>query len=107
MKKNTMKSLVAYLTEKNDPAMETVLAELNAELARGEEKADANRKVYAEMFDKVMEVLEGTTQPVTAAELATETGISKGKIVYGLTNLWGDYVEKDSSGKTTTYVKKA
>lgn len=102
MKKSTLKSLVSYLTEKNDQSMQDILAELTAELERGKEKADANRKVYAEMHDAVMEVLKSASLPVSAQEIADETGLARGKIVYGLTNYWADEVEK-VVGKTSTY----
>lgn len=102
MKKSTLQSLVSYLTEKNDDYMMDILSELTAELERGKEKADANRKVYAEMHDAVMEVLKSASLPVSAQEIAEETGFARGKIVYGLTNYWADEVEK-IVGKTNTY----
>jgi len=102
MKKSTLQSLVSYLTEKNDDYMMDILSELTAELERGKEKADANRKVYAEMHDAVMEVLKSASLPVSAQEIADETGFARGKIVYGLTNYWADEVEK-IVGKTNTY----
>ena len=105
MKKSTIKSLVSYLTEKNDPSMQDILTELTTELERGKEKADANRKVYAEMHDAVMEVLKSASLPVSAQEIADETGLARGKIVYGLTNYWADEVEK-IPGKTNTYKVK-
>lgn len=105
MKKSTLKSLVSYLTEKNDPSMQDILTELTTELERGKEKADANRKVYAEMHNAVMEVLKSASLPVSAQEIADETGLARGKIVYGLTNYWADEVEK-IPGKTNTYKVK-
>lgn len=102
MKKSTLQSLVSYLTEKNDATMQDILAELTAELERGKEKANANRKIYAEMHDAVMEVLRSATLPVSAQEIADETGLARGKIVYGLINYWADEVEK-IVGKTNTY----
>ena len=76
-----------------------------SELERGKEKADANRKVYAEMHDAVMDVLKSASLPVSAQEIADETGLARGKIVYGLTNYWADEVEK-IPGKTNTYKVK-
>lgn len=103
MKKSTIVSLIALLNGEAIAEPDTIKAELEAELSRGKAKADANRAVYAEMHDKVMEVLGSTTNPVTAQELADETGFARGKIVYGLTNYWSDEVVKDTSGKSTTY----
>lgn len=106
MKKSTIQSIITYLTEKNDPTMQDVLTELTAELNKGQTKADATRKEYDEMREKVLEVLRSTTMPVTAQELADETGLSKGKIVYGLTHYWADEVVK-TEGKVNTYALKA
>lgn len=106
MKKSTIQSIISYLTEKNDPTMQDALTELIAELNKGQAKADATRKEYDEMHDKVLEVLRSTTMPVTAQELADETGLSKGKIVYGLSHFWTDEVVK-TEGKVNTYALKA
>lgn len=106
MKKSTIQSLVSYLTEKNDQSMQDVLAELTAELEKGQTKANATHKEYDEMREKVLEVLRSATMPVTAQELADETGLSKGKIVYGLTHFWTDEVVK-TEGKVNTYALKA
>lgn len=106
MKKATIQSLVSYLTEKNDATMQDVLAELTAELNKGQVKADATRKEYSEMREKVLEVLRSATMPVTAQELADETGLSKGKIVYGLSHLWMDDIVK-TEGKVNTYTIRA
>ena len=106
MKKSTLQSLVSYLTEKGDESMQEVLAELTAELAKGQTKVDATRKEYDEMREQVMEVLRSATLPVSAQEIADETGLSKGKIVYGLTRLWVADVVK-TEGKVSTYALKA
>ncbi len=101
MKKSSLQSLVTLLT--NSGELPEIKAEIEAELAKGKAKADANREVYAEIHDKVVAVLSMSTNPVTAQEIADETGIARGKIVYGLTNYWGDEVVAVKSGKTTTY----
>ena len=100
---NTILSLIASI---DTPEAQEVREELTAELARGKAKAEANRAVYGEIHDAVIEVLKSATAPVTAQELADETGYAKGKIVYGLTNYWTDEVEK-IEGKTNTYAIKA
>ena len=105
MKKSTLKSLVSYLNGEAITNLDEIKAELTAELERGKEKADANRKVYAEMHDAVMDVLKSASLPVSAQEIADETGLARGKIVYGLTNYWADEVEK-IPGKTNTYKVK-
>ena len=103
MKKSSLQSLVSYLNGEAVENITDIKAEIEAELAKGQAKAEANRAVYAEIHDKVIEALSVASNPVTAQELADETGIARGKIVYGLTNYWGDEVVKDTTGKATTY----
>lgn len=106
MKKATIETLVAYLNGETVTNLDEIKAELEAELTKGKAKADANRAVYEEIHDAVIEVLKSATDPVTAQELADETGYAKGKIVYGLRNYWADEVEK-TEGKVNTYTLKA
>ena len=103
MKKATMNTILSLIATIDTPEAEEVRAELSAELAKGEAKADANRKAYAEIHDAVMEAVRIAGAPVTAQEIADATGISRGKIVYGLTKLWTAEVVKDSTGKANTY----
>ena len=103
MKKNTMNTILSLIATIDTPEAEEVRAELNAELAKGQAKADANRAVYADIHDKVIKALADAGKPVTAQEIADEIGIARGKIVYGLTNYWSDEVVKDSTGKANTY----
>ena len=97
---NTILSLIATI---DTPEAEEVRAELTAELAKGQAKADANRAVYADIHDKVIKALTDAGKPVTAQEIADEIGIARGKIVYGLTNYWSGEVVKDTTGKANTY----
>lgn len=106
MKKVTIETLVAYLNGETVTNLDEIKAELEAELTKGKAKADANRAVYDEIHNAVVKVLTSATDPVTAQELADETGYAKGKIVYGLTNYWTDEIEK-IEGKTNTYALKA
>jgi hypothetical protein len=101
MKKTSLQSLVTLLTDTG--ALPEIKAEIEAELSKGQAKAEANRAVYAEIHDKVISALSVANAPVTAQDIANETGIARGKIVYGLTKYWGDEVVADKSGKTTTY----
>lgn len=112
MRKNTLTAIVNYLTnnlsyadESEKEFLQTTIDELNAELDKGKDKAEANRAVYAEIHDAVMQALASTSQAVTAQELADETGYAKGKIVYGLTHYWADEVEK-IEGKVNSYALK-
>lgn len=103
MKKASLETLVNYIDSHDITELSEIKDEMTAELSKGKAKAEANRAVYAEMHDKVMEVLSSASAPVTAQEIADETGLSRGKIVYGLTNYWSGEVVRDNSGKTATY----
>ena len=105
MTKNTLTAVLSLIATINTPEAQEIRETLTAELEKGKAKADANRAIYEEIHDAVIAVLESTTNPVTAQELADETGYAKGKIVYGLTHYWADEVEK-ISGKTNSYQKK-
>ena len=103
MKKATMNTILSLISTIDTPEADEVRAELTAELSKGQAKADANRQAYAEMHDAVIEAIRVAGVPVTAQEIADATGISRGKIVYGLTKLWTAEVVKDSTGKANTY----
>ena len=103
MKKSSLQSLVSLLNGEAIENADEIKAELEAELSKGQAKAEANRAVYADIHDKVIAVLSGVTTPVTAQDIADETGIARGKIVYGLKNYWADEVVVDTTGKANTY----
>lgn len=116
MKKATMQNLANFVGEWIEgeggrefvrDELTTAYDELIAELNKGKEKKDATATAYAEMWEKVRQALTDATAPVTAQEIADETGLTRGKIVYGLTNYWANEVVKDTSGKSTTYALKA
>ena len=100
---NTILSLISSI---DTPEAEEVRTELTAELSKGQAKAEANRALYAEYHDRIIEALTTANAPVTANDLAEETGIARGKIVYGLKNYWADEVEV-IPGKVNTYTLKA
>lgn len=105
MKKTTMNTILSLIANIDTAEAQEVRDELTAELNKGKEKADANRALYEEIHDAVMTALRSATAPVTAQELADETGFPKGKIVYGLRNYWADEVTK-TEGKVNTYALK-
>ena len=107
MKKTSLSTILSLIATIDTPEAEEVRAELNAELAKGQAKAEANRIVYADLHEKVIKALTDAGKPVTAQEIADEIGMARGKIVYGLTHNWADEVVKDTSGKSTTYALKA
>ena len=81
-------------------------AEIEAELAKGQAKAEANRAVYAAMHDPVMEAIRVAGKPVSASDIATEAGLSRSKVSYALNNYWVDEVNVDDSGKAKLYSLK-
>ena len=102
--KKTLYETMLTLIEGNESAEATEVRDaITAELDKGKAKADANRELYAEIHDKVIAALSTASAPVTAQEIANEIGISRGKVVYGLTNYWSAEVVADKTGKTTTY----
>jgi hypothetical protein len=109
MKKNTMTAILSLIANINTPEAETVRAELNAELNRGAEKADANRKLYDSARDIVLNVIPEAT-PVTVAEIfeAVEkelpAGFTKAKVQYALGHYWTDDVVKHE-GKVNSYTR--
>ena len=101
-----MKSLVAYLNGETVTNIAEIKASLEAELAKGEAKAQANRELYAAAHDVVIGAL--TDKPVTLAELweavkdAVPEGMSKSKVQYALRELWAAEVVK-IEGKVNEY----
>ena len=106
MTKNMMKSLVAYLNGETVTNIDEIKASLEAELAKGEAKAQANRDLYAAAHDVVIGAL--TDKPVTLAELwevvkdTVPEGMSKSKVQYALRELWATEVVK-IEGKVNEY----
>ena len=111
MKKATMNAIVNYINTNAVEELYEVRDELVAELNRGAEKAQANRDLYAEAHDIVMEALP-TETPVTIGELYEESedrlpdGMTKGKVQYAMTRLWVDEITK-VEGKVNGYCRKA
>ena len=103
MKKSVYESILSLISTIDTPEAEEVRTEINAELTKSKAKADANRKLYEEYHEKVVAVLTRENKSLSAQDIADETGIARGKIVYGLTNYWADEIEVNSSGKVNTY----
>ena len=103
MKKASMEALVNYIDSHNLTELFPIKDELTAELSKSKAKADANRALYEEYHDKVINAMRTAGVPVTVQELVDETGIARGKVVYGLNNYWYAEVIADNSGKVTTY----
>lgn len=111
MKKSSLQSLVSFLNGEIVDNIAEIKAEIEAELAKGAEKAQANRDLYASAHDVVMNGLRMATEPVTIGELYDEIadelpeGFSKGKVQYAITRLWANEVVK-TEGKVNTYSVK-
>ena len=104
MKKNTMIAIANYI--KNVPELAAEYAEVQAELDKNAEKAQANREMYAAAHDVVIGAL--TDKPVTLAELwetvkgTVPEGMTKGKVQYALRELWAAEIVK-IEGKVNEY----
>ena len=108
MKKSTMNTILTLIATIDTPEAEEVRAELNTELNKGAEKAQANRELYDAAKAVVMSELGDT--PVTIAELyeALEEqlpeGFTKGKLQHAVTRMWTGEIRK-IEGKVNTYCK--
>ena len=112
MKKVSLQSLVSFIDSIDAPQeVKDIRDEIVAELGKGEAKAQANRDLYAQAHDIVMNGLRVADKPVTIGELYDEIanelpdGFSKGKVQFGVTRLWADEVVK-TEGKVNTYSVK-
>jgi len=109
MKKTTMNTILSLIADIDTPEAETVRSELNAELNRGAEKAQANRELYESARELVLEVIPQDT-PVTVAEIfeavkdELPTGFTKAKIQYALGHYWESEVIKHE-GKINSYTR--
>lgn len=109
MKKNTMTAILSMIATIDTPEAEAARAELKAELNRGAEKADANRKLYDSAREIVLDVIPKTT-PVTVAEIyeavkdKLPSDVTKSKVQYALGHYWTDEVVKHE-GKVNSYTR--
>jgi hypothetical protein len=109
MKKVSLQSLVNYLNGETVTNIAEIKAEIEAELAKGDAKKQANADAYEQAKPIVLGALSDT--PVTIGELYDEIasdlpdGFSKGKVQYAITRLWADEVTK-IEGKVNTYTRK-
>ena len=104
MKKNTMIAVRDFLTSVD--ALPEVVAEINAELSKGDAQKVKNAEAYEGIHDIIMENL--ADEPCTVAELwdvikdKVPEGITKNKVQYALTHLWQDEIVK-VEGKPNGY----
>ena len=112
MKKSTLIALTNYFSTTTVPSELTdAIADLRAEREKGEEKAQANRELYAAAHDAVMEVMSDTPMTVTeifdACADTLPTDFSKSKIQYALLHYWNDEVVKIENAKGANQYTKA
>ncbi len=107
MKKATFEAIKTALTNFGF-ADEDILAELDKEINKGAEAKAKNAEAYDAIHDIVLNAL--TSAPATVAEIweaiegEVPEGITKGKVQYALTHLWGDEIVK-VEGKPNGYRK--
>ena len=107
MKKATFEAIKTALTSFGY-ADADVLAELDKEINKGAEVKAKNAEAYEAIHDIVIGAL--TSAPATVAEIwdaiedEVPAGITKGKVQYALTHLWGDEIVK-VEGKPNGYRK--
>lgn len=105
MTKTTMMTLVNYLTNNDIPELAEVKDEILAQYKRNEEKAQANRDIYAQAKEIVFSAIDEAPLPCTVAEIydackdRLPEGFSKSKIQYALRALWADEVTKIEQAK--------
>ena len=111
MKKNTLSTVVALLSDLDFENKEELMNELYTELNRGSEEKAAKAAEYEAAWPAVREAL--TIAPeITVADIFNEcekelpAGFSKGKIQYGLGHAWADKIVK-IEGKPNRYSLKA
>ena len=110
MKKATMNTILTLIANIDTDEANEVRTELKAELAKGAEKAQANRDLYDAAKGIVMDELGKATGGVTIAELYEAVadklpeGFTKGKLQHGIVKMWADEIVK-IEGKVNTYRK--
>lgn len=110
MKKNSMLTLVAFLNGQ-DVDVSEAKAELEAELAKDAERAQAKGALYDSAKDIVMGELRVAEKPVTIGELYDEVadalpeGFTKGMVQYAITKRWADEVGKVEGNPNTYFAK--
>ena len=112
MKKSSLLSLVSFLNGEAVDNIAEIKAEIEAELSKGAEKAQANRDLYDKAHKVVIKAMSKLTAPAPISEIFAEVegalpeGMTKGKLQYAVTRLWSDEIVK-TEGKVNSYSLKA
>ena len=110
MKKVSLSTILSLIATIDTPEAEQIRAEITAELNKGAEKANANRTLYDQAKEIVLNGLTMCDKPVTIAELYEEVkgdlpkDFTKAKVQYALSHYWGDEVVK-TEGNPNTYAR--
>ena len=113
MTKTTLMTVAETLNALTNPTEAQAAARdaVNAEIAKNEAKAQANRDLYDAAEEAVMGVL--SAEPMTVAEIYDACaddlpdGFSKSKVQWGLLNKWADKVTKIVNPKGANQYTKA
>lgn len=111
MKKSSLRSLVAYLNGTTIDNISEIKAELEAELAKGEEKANANRILYDAAHDVVMKHIN--SKLITVADLFEKckdelpNGFTRSKMQYAMINYWNNEIVKVVNDKGPNEYRRA
>lgn len=106
MKKATLYTIAEALTVFDSVKYANEIAEINAELSKGQAQKDKNAEAYESIHTLIVNTLSDT--PVTCGELwesiekDVPNGMTKGKVQYALTHLWQDEIVK-IEGKPNAY----
>ena len=110
MKKSTLESIRNYLNGDSTVDLSVVREEVNAEWARLNDKANANRAAYEDAKEIAFGIL--SNKPMTAKEIFEASnewpeGFTVNKVGYALRNYWAENVVKHDNGKSAfTYTVK-
>ena len=111
MKKATLSTVVALLSDLDFDNKEELMNELYTDLNRGAEEKAAKAAEYEAAHDAVIEAIRVAGVPVSVADIFAEAknslpdGFTKNKVSYGLRNYWKDEVMVES-GKVNLYSLK-
>lgn len=112
MKNASLSTIYTALTSVDFENKDAILAEIYAELHRGDAVKAAKAVVYETAKPIVFDALSLTSNPVTLAELwdaiagNAPEDFTKSKLSYALTHQWADEVVK-VEGKVNAYTLKA
>lgn len=109
MKKNTLSTVVALLSDLDFENKEELMNELYTELNRDADKKAAKAAEYEAAWVVVRQFMADNDIFLPVGEIYVQIeddlpeGFSLNKVTYGLTHYWKDFVEKGTIGKANAY----